>query len=255
MIKEIIKEIVDKNEYVSEYDRQYNRIARDQSAYISLVFPLVYLIMYFKENNLLGNQEDTVTYIFNCIISLALFLPALFFLYKQIIRGLSEMVTENFIFHIGNPKYIPFRNNCMSLSKKVKEALAKKLQIKFNIDINNDLINTRHLRCKDEFKSSIDQAIIQMRGIDEMGKDHIVFEYNCVYGFFRNLVGGMTLNIVIYYISNFFGVLATSSLIKDYCHVALTGIWFLFVLSLVFAWCWRIKFYKRMVTRFITLKE
>ncbi len=242
----------DNIKYSNEYDRLYNRIARDQSAYISLLFPLIYAIIYLNDTNSLGTYDHVIIYIFNSLVSLVLFLPALFFLYKQIIRGVSEIITEEFLFRLANPKYVPFRNNCLSISKNSKRKLGQLLKEKLKIDIQHFLESANRKRKNEFFKTGIKEAIIHIREIQNISKDNIVFEYNCIYGFFRNLVGGMAINLLIYYACMWCNVLSCSPIMESYYKIAVPTLWCFLVLFIIFAWGWRIKFYKRLFFKFMS---
>ena len=46
-----------------------------------------------------------------------------------------------------------------------------------------------------DYRQIVNEAVTLIR--EDTRHDPILFEYNCIYGFYRNLAGGMLLNIII----------------------------------------------------------
>lgn len=235
---------------LNERDKVYNRIARRQPAYISLMFPILWFYIYMNQTNIFNAQDSTVKYIFNCILGICIFFPALFFLYEQLIRGISEIVTESFLFRLLNPKFVLFRNNCIALDKEAKEKLSDKVKDDLNIDIT-EINNDKKKRNDKNFKSKINSSIKKIRFSDIIQNNSIAFEYNCVYGFFRNLVGGIALNLVIYYVCFFTDKLNHSEIMNSFYGIAIPTLWILFLVCVIFAWCSRVRQIKRECHLFI----
>lgn len=229
---------------LNDMDRIYNRIARRQPAYISLMFPVIWIYIFVAETNKLGDNANVVKYIFNCIVAICVFLPALLFLYEQLIRGISEIVTESLLFKLINPVLVPFRHNCISLNKKDKEKIAEIANSHYKIEID-EIKGADKLRCNKELRNKLKVLVKFIRFSDPVKNSSIAFENNCVYGFFRNLVGGVVLDLLIYYGISLIGNPNTSNLMQSFYDISIPLLWSLFFVSLIFAWCYRVKQVKR----------
>ncbi len=225
-------------------DRIYNRVARRQPAYISLMFPVIWFYIYVNETDLFDDQTNVLKYIFNCIAGICIFMPALFFMYVQLIRGLSEIVTEALFFKLINPVLAPFRNNFLALGKDEKKKLVEFARTAYNIDIK-DITTNKNKRTNTILKKDLKQVIKYIRISDIVKNNNIAFEYNCVYGFFRNLVGGVVVNLSIYYAFLWSDKLYHSNLMDSFYDISVALLWALFVIALVYAWCSRVRQVKR----------
>lgn len=248
--KDFIPKLVETDCDLNDRDKVYNRIARRQPAYISLMFPIIWFYIFMNETNLFNVQENIVKYIFNCILSLCIFLPALFYLYEQLIRGISEVVTEYSLFRLINPNFVLFRNNCIALDKDEKKKFSDKAKNTHKIDISVINNNQKKRRDKD-LKSKIKSLNKKIRFSGIIQNNSIAFEYNCVYGFFRNLVGGTALNLIIYYVCFFTNKSYHSKIMDSFYGIAIPALWILFIVCVIFAWCSRVRQIKRECHLFI----
>lgn len=203
-----------------------------------------------NETNLLNAQESTAKYIFNCVLAICIFVPALFYLYEQLIRGISEVVTEYSLFKFIDPNFVIFGNNCISLDEEEKKKLAEKAKDVLQIDISS-INNEKEKRTDNHFKHNIKSLTKKIRFSEIIQNNSIAFEYNCVYGFFRNLVGGIALNLIIYYVCFFTNKLYNSELMDAFYDVVIPALWILLVVCVILAWCSRVRQIKRECHLFI----
>ncbi len=211
-LKDILKSISEvlqtpAETYQDRKDQTYNRIARDQPAYISIVYPLICVLVGLNFGNTSISTENIWGYIFNILTSLTICVPALFFLYKMLIRDISEFVVEKIVFALmGQPHRSVLRKTGKSwrLSQSERKEIFNKVQESFNIQVdqkyredNDKDIDCCEQRADKNLSDCLDKFHHKLKNQDYIKKDPIAFEFNCFYGFYRNLAGGLTLNILL----------------------------------------------------------
>lgn len=72
-------------------DKDYNYYARIQPAYISLLFPLSVCLLLFHKYSSVLSGDNLVLYIFDKLVYLGFVTPALFFLYRFLLRDISKV--------------------------------------------------------------------------------------------------------------------------------------------------------------------
>ena len=244
--EEIVKSISETlsigNSYLTHRDEVYNKTARNQPAYISLLFPLIGAIIIALKKNILNPDGSAGQYIFNSITLLILFLPAVFYLYKQVIRILSELFLEEIIFRIWDPRYAPFkvhRDTALSVDeiKKIEDKLSKEYNVQLKFISSDKDMRLNH--------KSIKKALKYIREDKIVKENTIVFENNCVYGFFRNLAGGMILNLIILYTIKLLYFHNGNGNLANYIDYSCPILWIALFLFTVMAWYNRFRHIKR----------
>ena len=171
-------------------DKKYNEWARRNPAIISIVFPLLVAVYFFQEYY---DELSDVRYIVGAILSFGSIIPALFFFYQSSIREFSILFVERPLFWVfGRPSsnLMKKKNNVFSAQRKERI-------------INKAKAQGIELICPDEdkLKSRSEKTRIMREAFEvirEVYRDNpIVFEFNCTYGFFRNLSGGLIVDLLI----------------------------------------------------------
>ena len=181
-------------------DKKYNQWARYYPAIVNLVFPLVVIVFaFFDKVHVEGNLVKTVSrieLITKIVMVFGSIVPALFFFYVFFIREISMHVVERFMDWILGKKAINLlkeKNKTFSVDRKKK--IKAKIKKDFKIEIPAQGKNWRLFPIKDDFRRIVDEAFDRIR--EYTRPNAILFEYNCVYGFFRNLSGGLLFNFII----------------------------------------------------------
>lgn len=239
-----------KDNYDDFKDYQYNRIGRDQPAYISLLFPIICAIIIVYNSGWYDRTDKLGIYIFNVIGASILFIPALFFLYKQLIRVISELIVEMGAFKIYSPKYALACNKCISLSESERHNLKEKLWADGQDYAENVVSQDKSKRSK-----SFGYTIKYIRELEYIRANRIVFENNCIYGFFRNLVGGCALNLLLYYACKITGMLKEGGVLNEFLSNAIPTLWIMIAVFIPMSWYARYRHLKRELILYINHKE
>lgn len=187
-------------------DYAYNLIARDRPAYISLLFPLTCILVYMDFGELNLTESNPWVYFFNIIVSVGLFLPALFFLYKLVIRDVSEFIIEKIVFMIlGQPHRVIYRKgwSVLKIPKGERKSIFEHANDEFKIsELNFEADNDSwwEQRQNKSLKDGLDSLHDSLKQYEKIKDNSIAFEFNCIYGFYRNLSGGLFLNSIIAWI-------------------------------------------------------
>ena len=171
-------------------DRKYNDWARRNPAIVSIVFPLLVAIYFFQEYTA---ELSGVRYIVGVILSFGSIIPALFFFYQSSIREISVLLVETPLFFIfGRPASNLLKKGNSSLTSQRKERILAKARAAGIEAIHPD---------EDKSKSCLERRRIAREAFErirETCRDNpVVFEFNCTYGFFRNLCGGLIVDLLI----------------------------------------------------------
>lgn len=180
-------------------DKKYNQWARYYPAIVNLVFPLIVIIYaFFDKINVPNDLAVTVSrieLITKIILVFGSVIPALFFFYVFFIRELSMHIVERFLDGLLGKKTINIlKANNHTFSDDRKQAIKDKIKSDFKIEIPSESKNRWLFPKKTEFRIKADEAIDRIR--ENTRQSAILFEYNCVYGFFRNLSGGLLFNLI-----------------------------------------------------------
>lgn len=171
-------------------DRKYNDWARRNPAIVSIVFPLLVTIYFFQEYT---EDLNSVRYIVGVILSFGSIIPALFFFYQSSIREISVLLVEAPLFSIfGRPASNLLKKGNRSLTSQRKERILAKAKAAGIEAIYPD---------DDKSKSCFERRKIAREAFEKIREtcreDPVVFEFNCTYGFFRNLSGGLIVDLLI----------------------------------------------------------
>lgn len=171
-------------------DRKYNDWARRNPAIVSIVFPLLVVLFFFQEYTA---ELSCVRYIVGVILSFGSIIPALFFFYQSSIREISVLLVEIPLFFIfGRPAANLMKKKNGILSAQRKERILAKAKAAGIEAIYTD---------EDKSKSCLERRKIAREVFEKIREtcreNPVVFEFNCTYGFFRNLSGGLIVDLLI----------------------------------------------------------
>lgn len=171
-------------------DAKYNNWARRNPAIVSIVYPLLIAIYFFQEYTV---ELSSVRYIVGVVLSFGAIVPALLFFFQSSIREISILLVEAPLFFIfGRPAANLMKKKNRILSVQRKERILKKAK-----EDDIDAIYTDG----NEPKSCLDRRKIAREAFEKIREtcreDPMVFEFNCTYGFFRNLSGGLVVDLLI----------------------------------------------------------
>ena len=171
-------------------DRNYNIWARRNPAIVSIVFPLLAVIYFFQKYTA---ELSSVRYIVGVILSFGSIIPALFFFYQSSIREISVLLVEWPLFSIfGRPavNLMKRKNSILSSQRKeriIAKAKAAGIDAFYTDEGKSESCFNRRKRVREAFEK-----------IRESSRENpILFEFNCTYGFFRNLSGGLIVDLII----------------------------------------------------------
>lgn len=171
-------------------DCKYNEWARRNPAIVSIVFPLLIAVYMFQQYTI---ELSNVRYIVGVVLSFGAIIPALLFFYQSSIREISVLLVEKPLFAIfGRPAVNLMKKENKTLSNRRKDNIIKKAK-----EIGFIVVYTDGKDRKERKENSIigREAFETIR---EYCRDNpIVFEFNCSYGFFRNLSGGLIVDLLL----------------------------------------------------------
>ena len=181
-------------------DKKYNLWARKYPAFVSLVFPLLGVIYVFfgevKDIKELNNAYSDIEVILKVILVFGSIIPALFFFYIFTIREVAMSIIPrlmNKLFEINTTKLLLSKDKSFSADRKKR--IKDKVKEKYDISIPEaEKVFKRPLKRDNDYRQKVNEAVTLIR--EDTRHDSILFEYNCIYGFYRNLAGGMLLNII-----------------------------------------------------------
>ena len=181
-------------------DKKYNLWARKYPAFVSLVFPLLGVIYVFfgevKDIKELNNAYSDIEVILKVLLVFGSIIPALFFFYIFTIREVAMSIIPrlmNNLFEINTTKLLLGKDKTFSADRKKR--IKDKVKEKYDISIPEaEKVFKRPLKRDNDYRQKVNEAVTLIR--EDTRHDSILFEYNCIYGFYRNLAGGMLLNII-----------------------------------------------------------
>lgn len=171
-------------------DRKYNEWARRNPAIVSIVFPLLAAIYFYQKYTV---ELTDLRYIVGVILSFGSIIPALLFFFQSAIREISTHLVEAPLFLIfGRPavKLLSQKNHTLSSQRK-ERILAKAIKDGISIDYSD----ADSCKEKSQKQKTAREAFERIR--EKCRENPIVFEFNCTYGFFRNLSGGLMVDLLI----------------------------------------------------------
>lgn len=228
-----------------EKDKKYNRWAREIPTIICIAFPFSFFLLVLFELDK-DVQNSIQWFITKVIMWGASIFPALFFLLRMLIRDFSSLITDNILFQWYGKFYIwprymyrVFLKKGVGISKRSFEMIKDKLK-------NSGF----DLGCadKDEKKHLIKDSINHIK--NSTREDSIVFEYNIFYGFYRNMVGGLLLVNIMFYILSFTNLPIINSQGEAMSFIQL-AIWILFAICLIFMYYNDYKYALKMIRLYL----
>ena len=171
-------------------DRKYNEWARRNPAIVSIVFPLLAAVYFFQEYTA---ELNNVRYVVGVVLSFGAIIPALLFFYQSSIREISVLIIEKPMFFIfGRPAVNLMNKRSGILSDQRKARIIKKAK-----EANIDAVYTDGDTPKSYWarRKAVREAFEKIR--ETCRENPVVFEFNCTYGFFRNLCGGLVVDLLI----------------------------------------------------------
>lgn len=227
-------------------DSKYNLWGRKYPAVVSLSFPLLAIIYVFYDK-ITGNQLSELEAVFKIILFFGTIIPSLFFFYMMTIREISMSILENaFDWLFGKPTSNLFLPGFGLISKDMKDSIKKKLKEKYQIDLGDTTIITSEKKANRRnrpYRHRVNEAVSLMREV--VRGNPILLEFNAIYGFFRNLAGGMLINLALIwllYILNGKSEIKYDSEIMWSLYVVGT----IFIMSIVFMVTSRYRYAKRL---------
>lgn len=170
-------------------DKKYNLWARQYPACISLSFGFVIFLYYLITTEKM--EVDNVKYIFNTLLSLGSIVPALFFLYMFVIRDISKWLEDCIYALYGKPTTNLLTIEDTTFSKDRQNDIRQRITTEFSqFNAGGNYSKTNKDYCK-----SVDEIVLNIR--EKTRESNILFEFNCIYGFYRNLSGGLLLNLLL----------------------------------------------------------
>lgn len=164
----------------TERDKKYNSWARKQPAYISLLVPFVLILIYYNENQ---EKLSDVKYVVSLLLSLTSVITSLFFFLSFFIRDIAKLILEKILWGIlGMPTTKLLYDNCHLFTVSRKEDIRKKIKDRFAIDL--ECIPDKNKKNK-EYKKRVDEAVDRIK--EATRPNAVLFEYECIYGFYRNM--------------------------------------------------------------------
>jgi hypothetical protein len=165
-------------------NKQYNDWARIFPAYIFLAIPIV-LGVTMGINDYLATKLWGKALIY--LISISTISAALFFLLRFTLRDISKLYPGKILFCDRlKPTTKLLYSNDSTYTEEQKTGIRMKIKSKKNIDLQKYKLKT--FRNK-KYVKRVDEAVVWL--LDVTRFDDILFEYNCIYGFWRNLTGAL----------------------------------------------------------------
>ena len=186
-MKQIDKETQEKR------DKKYNKFARSYPCKIFLIITILQgIVMGLNDYIVTLLSGDALIY----FASMSFISMSLFFLLKFTIRDFSKLYPEKILFcdRLKPTTKLLYCNDC-TFTEEQKNEIRKKIKSKKNIDLQKFKVKT--FRNK-KYVKRINEAVSWL--LDVCRFDYILFDYNCIYGFWRNLTGALFLDVLFIFV-------------------------------------------------------
>lgn len=171
-------------------DKKYNDWARKRPAYLFLTI-LIVLAAAIGINTFMTTAEWGMALIY--LFSLSTISTALFFLLRLTLRDISKLYPEKILFSDRlNPMIRILYVDDSTYTEEHKSEIRKKIQVQKNIDLQKFRIKTHKNK---NYVKRVNEAVPWL--LDVTRFDDILFEYNCFYGFWRNLTGALLVDTLL----------------------------------------------------------
>lgn len=183
-MKEISKEVKDKR------NEEYNLKARKYPAYLSMAVPILLGVAMGVKDMASGCVWlKAVVY----VMSISAISTALFFLLRFTLRDISKIYPGMILFCDRlKPTTRLLYSDDTAFTDEKKSDIRKKIKTKKDIDLQK--IKVKSYKNKNYVKR-VDEAVSWL--LDVTRFDDILFEYNCIFGFWRNLSAAFVVDAII----------------------------------------------------------
>lgn len=169
---------------------QYNDWARKRPAYICLAIAIV-LGVAMGIDDYLTTKVWSRTLVY--LLSISAVSTALFFLLRFTIRDISKIYPGMVLFSDRmKPTARILYSTDKTYTEEQKTEIRKKIKGKKNIDLQKYKPKTFQNK---KYVKRVDEAVAWL--LDVTRFDDILFEYNCIYGFRRNLTGAFLIDALL----------------------------------------------------------
>jgi len=168
-------------------NKKYNDWARKRPAYVFLAIPILLAVV-------MGINEmvETRTWIKagSYLLSISAVSTALFFLLKLTLRDIAKLYPEKILFSDRlKPTNRLLYSNDDNYSEERKTEIRQKIKAKKGIDLLKLKMKTYENK---KYVKRVNEAVSWL--LDVTRFDDILFEYNCFYGFWRNLTAAILMD-------------------------------------------------------------
>lgn len=171
-------------------NKRYNDWARKKPAYICLVIPVL-LGIAMGINDYMETKMLSKAFIY--LLSVPTISAALFFLLRFLLRDISKFYPGKILFRDRlKPTTRILYSTDDTYSEEQKKEIRKKIMVKKNIDLQKYKLKTFKNK---KYVKRVDEAVTWL--LDVTRFDDILFEYNCIYGFWRNLTGALLVDALL----------------------------------------------------------
>lgn len=174
-------------------NKRYDNIARKRPAYISLIVPIVLGLTLGVDDYLVSKDwGNAIIY----IISISAISASLFFFLRLFLRDISKLYPEKILFSKRiKPTTRLLYSNDVNFSDEKKLEIRKKIKLKKCVDLQQ-IRNKTHEN--DKYVKQVDEVVDWL--LDVTRFDDILFDYNCIYGFYRNLTAAVFVDALLVFV-------------------------------------------------------
>ena len=172
---------------------EYNTKARKYPAYLSLAIPIMLgVAMGVQDIAGAGMWTKGLTY----LLSISAISAALLFLLRFSLRSIAKFYPERILFsdRLKPTTRILFSNDD-TCTEEQKSDIRKKIGAKKKIDLQKYKPKTYKNK---KYVKRVDEAVRWL--LDVTRFDEILFEHNCVFGFWRNLTAALLVDTILVFI-------------------------------------------------------
>lgn len=187
MIKQIDKETIERR------NAEYNKKARKYPAYLSMAIPIIMgVAMGVQDMAGAGIWTKGIAY----LMSISAIIAALLFLLRFSLRSIAVFYPERILFsgRLKPTTRILFSNDD-TYTEEQKTDIRKKIMAIKNIDLQKCKPKTYKNK---KYVKRVDEAVRWL--LDVTRFDEILFEKNCLYGFWRNLTAALLVDAILVFV-------------------------------------------------------
>lgn len=171
-------------------NKQYNDWSRKKPAYISLAI-IIAIVLFCGLPDI--EIIKGISKVWSYLISLAVVSSSLFFFYRFLLTDISRLYPGMLLFSKWlKPTTRLLYSTYGFYTEEQKKNIRKKIKDKGHIDLETFKNKTSRNR---NYVKRVDEAVLWL--LDVTRFDNILFEYNCLYGFYRNLTAGVLVDALL----------------------------------------------------------